>query len=48
MNVSLLPPIPTSFRAATAVAPRDQARPRTDMSDPAAPQPAVSAVGHAG
>jgi hypothetical protein len=48
MNVSLLPPIPTSFRAATALPPRIRLDRRTDMSDPAAPQPAVSAVGHAG
>jgi hypothetical protein len=48
MNVSLLPPIPTSFRAATALPPRIRLDRRTDMSDPAAPQPAVSAAGHAG
>jgi hypothetical protein len=47
-NVSLLPPIPTSFRAATALPPLIKLDRRTDVSDPAAPQPAVSAVGHAG
>jgi hypothetical protein len=46
MNVSLLPPIPTSFRAATALPPLIKLDRRTDVSDPAAP--AVSAVGHAG
>ena len=48
MNVSLLPPIPTSFRAATALPPLIKLDRHTDVSDPAARQPAVSAVGHAG